>query len=303
MATGLTFGVMAPQIIAYESQVERWHELEELGFDSIWFPDLIANPNLATGRWFEAYTLMAAAAVQTNRVRLGALVTSITFRHPVLFGKEALTIDHISNGRLDLGIGSAGAPLDIQMTGLGEWSRGERTARFQEFVRALDTLLRNDVSSIEGKYYNARDVSMTPGPVQKPRPPLTLAAHGPVTMKFAARYADAWNQVPGGSAIVGEEKASSEQCLASVRDRNRQMDEYCAAIGRDPRSLRRSIMGAGGVTPENPWASVEAFRDFVGRYAEAGTDEFVFYYPSRAEKAGGAFERIAREVMPGLQRP
>ncbi len=83
-----------------------------------------------------------------------------------------------------------------------------------------------------------------------------------------------------------------------ARSRNEQMDEFCAAVGRGPGTLRRSILAGGGVTPDAPWSSPEAFRDFVGRYMEAGVNEFIFYYPSRLEQAEGHFERIAREVIP-----
>src|SRR5439155_23247828 len=116
-----------------------------------------------------------------------------------------------------------------------------------------------------------------------------------------AEHADGWNQVPGGSGTAVEAQATSEQCLATVRDRNQQMDEFCVAAGRDPATLRRSIIAGGGVTPDPIWSSVEAFRDFVGRYREAGVDEFIFYYPSRLEKAEGHYERVAREVIPSLK--
>lgn len=298
----LRFGILAPQVVPYAVQVERWRELEDYGFDSLWFADHFVNPNMPSGRWFESYTLMSAAAAQTSRIRLGALVTSITFRHPAVLAKQALTIDHVSNGRFELGVGSAGAPNDYEMTGLGAWERPERTKRFREFVLVLDTLLRNEVASFDGQYYRVKEAVMAPGPVQQPRPPLTLAANGPVVMRFAARHADTWNQIPGGKGIVGEGPGSAEECLASARSRNEQMDEFCAASGRDPATLRRSILAGGGVTPDPVWSSPEAFRDFVGRYREAGVDEFIFYYPSRLEQANGYYERIAREVIPGLRQ-
>ena len=109
MALPLRFGILAPQVVPYTVQQERWRELDEYGFDSLWLADHFVNPARPSGRWFESQTLMAAAAAQTERIRIGALVTSITIRHPALFAKEALTIDHISGGRLELGIGAAGA--------------------------------------------------------------------------------------------------------------------------------------------------------------------------------------------------
>ena len=136
-ALPLRFGILAPQIVPYTVQVERWRELDDYGFDSLWFADHFVNPAMPAGRWFEAYTLMAAAATQTERIRVGALVTSITFRHPALLAKEALTIDHISDGRFELGIGAAGARNDFEMTGLPAWEPRERARRFREFVLAV----------------------------------------------------------------------------------------------------------------------------------------------------------------------
>ena len=301
MTLPLKFGILAPQVVPYAVQVERWRELEDFGFDGLWFADHFVNPAMPAGRWFEAHTLIAAAAAQTDRIRIGALVTSITFRHPALLAKEALTIDHISDGRFELGIGAAGAHHDFEMTGLPGWERPERVRRFREFVLMVDALLRQEAASFDGEYYRATEAIMAPGPVQQPRPPLTLAAGGPVTMKFTARLADSWNQIPS-DASIGQHSTTAEECLSTVRSRNDRMDDFCAAVGRDPGTLRRSILAGGGVTPDALWSSPEAFRDFVGRYGEARVDEFIFYYPSRIEQAEGHYERIAREVIPNLRR-
>src|SRR5581483_376816 len=103
---------------------------------------------MPSGRWFEAWTLLAAAAVATNRVRLGALVTSITLRHPAVLAKEALTVDHLSRGRLNVGLGAAGAPDDVRMLGLEDWVIRERARRFRECVEVLDRLLRADGAAV-----------------------------------------------------------------------------------------------------------------------------------------------------------
>jgi alkanesulfonate monooxygenase SsuD/methylene tetrahydromethanopterin reductase-like flavin-dependent oxidoreductase (luciferase family) len=218
-----------------------------------------------------------------------------------VLAKEALTIDHISDGRFELGIGAAGASSDFQMTGLPEWERPERVRRFREFVLMVDALLREEMASFDGEHYQATEAVMTPRPVQQPRPPLTLAAGGPITMKFTARHADSWNQIPSDAGL-GHPSLTSDECLDKTRSRNEQMDDFCAELGRDPQTLRRSILAGGGVTPDAVWSSAEAFRDFVGRYSEAGVNEFIFYYPSRIEQAEGHYERIAREVIPSLKR-
>lgn len=119
-------------------------------------------------------------------------------------------------------------------------------------------------------------------------------------MKFTARHAESWNQIPSDTAD-GALPLDSDECVQQARSRNDQMDEFCAEVGRDPATLRRSILAGGGVTPDNVWGSPEQFRDFVGRYREAGVDEFLFYYPSRVEQADGHYEHIAREVIPSLK--
>jgi alkanesulfonate monooxygenase SsuD/methylene tetrahydromethanopterin reductase-like flavin-dependent oxidoreductase (luciferase family) len=295
----LRFGLVTPQLVPWPAMVERWRTAEDLGFDSVWVVDHFVNPYRPDGRWFEGWTMLAALAALTTRVRLGALVTSISFRNPAVLAKEALTVDHISNGRLELGIGAAGQERDHTMTGSEPWPVAERVARFGEAVQILDQMLRNEETTYEGRYYQVREALMNPGPMQRPRPPLTIAAHGPKTLRIAAAYADTWNS----SANIGRSgpDVTVESAVEVTRQRNERMDELAAAQGRDPGAIRRSLLAGGGTTPENPWASVEAFQDFVGRYRAAGIDEFLFYYPSRAEQASGYFERIAHEVIPALR--
>lgn len=304
MTRELRFGLVTPQLVPWPAMVERWRIAEDLGFDSAWTVDHFVNPVRHDGRWFEGWTMLAALATRTARLRLGVLVTSIAYRNPAVLAKEALTVDHISGGRLELGLGAGGQPQDHTMTGSEPWLPGERVARFREFVAVVDALLRAEDEPVtyEGRHYRVREALMRPGPVQRPRPPLTIGAGGPRMLKVVAAYADTWNT----SVTVGMGRRASDlspnEAQENIRRRNAMLDDACAAIGRDPGGVRRSLLAGGGSSPENPWASVEAFQEFVGRYREAGVDEFLFYYPSRAELAPGHFERIAREVIPALKR-
>jgi alkanesulfonate monooxygenase SsuD/methylene tetrahydromethanopterin reductase-like flavin-dependent oxidoreductase (luciferase family) len=297
----LRFGLVIPQLVPWPSMVERFGVAEALGFDSAWVVDHFVNPAMHTGRWFEGWTMLAALAARTSRVRLGALVTSISFRNPAMLAKAALTIDHISEGRLELGLGAGGQPQDHTMTGSEPWPAAERVARFGEFVTIVDGLLQSqEPYSYQGHYYRVHDAIMTPGPVQRPRPPLTIGATGPKMLAIAARFADTLNTSGGGGGRRAHELTPAD-AVENVRRRNEQLDEICAQQGRDPHTLRRSLLAGGGSSPENPWQSVDAFADFVGRYREAGISEFLLYYPSRAEQAYGYFERIARELLPRLR--
>lgn len=301
MSTGLRFGLVTPQLVPWPAMVERWRTAEALGFDSAWVVDHFVNPYRHDGRWFEGWTMLAALAALTARIRLGVLVTSISYRNPALLAREALTVDHISGGRLELGLGAGGQPQDHTMTGSAPWEPSERVARFREVVEIVDRMLRHEVTTYAGRYYRVAAAGMHPGPVQQPRPPLTIGAHGSQMLKIVAAYADSWNS----SGAPGRGRAgtvpSPQEAVEHTRRRNALLDEHAAALGRDPRAIRRSLLAGGGVTPDNPWESEEAFHDFVGRYREAGIGEFLFYYPSRAELAHGRFERIAHEVIPSLR--
>jgi alkanesulfonate monooxygenase SsuD/methylene tetrahydromethanopterin reductase-like flavin-dependent oxidoreductase (luciferase family) len=301
MGRQLRFGLVTPQLVPWPAMVQRWKTAEELGFDSVWVVDHFVNPAMASGRWFEGWTMLAALATQTSRIRLGVLVTSISFRNPAVLAKEALTVDHISAGRLELGLGAGGQVNDHTMTGTVPWPPAERVARFREFVAVVDALLRSEEpASHHGRYYRVQDAIMTPGPVQRPRPPLTVGATGKKMLEIAAEFGDSLNTSGGGEGRRASDLSPAE-ALDNVRRRNELLDELCAKRGRDPRSLTRSLLAGGGYSPENPWESVEAFRDFTGRYREAGVGEFLFYYPSRTELAHGTFERIAAEVLPALR--
>jgi len=269
MTHSLRFGILILQNLSYPEMIEHCQHVESLGFDNVWIADHFVDPYVPSGSWFDGWTLLAALATATNRIRLGTLVTSITLRNPAILARQAMTIDHISSGRLELAIGAGRAPLDHSMTGIPTWETPERARRFRECAEIVDQLLRNSTTTYDGKYYQIKDATMNPASIQKPRPPLTLAAHGPTTLKVAAALADSWNS-------LGKFGASTEEATLLTRERNQMLDAYCATHGRDPQSLRRSFLS--GLTTDKPFASVQAFHDFVGCYHEAGIDEFIFYW-------------------------
>lgn len=306
MTQPLRFGIMVLQNLQYSEMVEHCQHLESLGIDSIWIADHFVDPYVPAGYWFEALTLLAALATETKCIRLGTLVASITLRNPALLARQAMTIDHISNGRLELGIGAGRAPLDHSMTGIPTWEIPERARRFRECVEIIDQMLRNPTTAYNGQHYQIKDAAMNPMPIQQPRPPLTLAAHGSATLKVTAALADSWNS-------FGKFGASTKEASALTRERNQMLDEYCAAHGRDPQTLRRSFLS--GMTTDKPFASVQAFHDFVGHYQEAGIDEFLFYWlpdsghPVMPEKGlngvaitnRDVLDRIATETIPAIK--
>ena len=284
MADHLRFGIATDQNLPWPTLVERWQVFEALGYDSVWNCDHLVQPSQPTGPYLEAWTLLAALAVRTNRIRIGVLVSSNTFRHPALLAKEALTVDHISNGRLELGLGAGWYEPEHAMFGLEFPPVAERVARYREAVEVVDQLLRNDTTTYTGQYYTLRDAPLRPRPVQQPRPPLTLGAHGPRMLRVVAEYADAWN---------------SFGTVAEMRQRNAMLNEHCAAIGRNPHSIVRSLYIWPASMGEDPWQSVDAFEDMVSRYADAGIDEFLVDVPPETDLA--VVERVAAEALPRLR--
>lgn len=289
MGRELRFGICTDQNLPFDSLVERWQYFESLGFDSVWDCDHFNQPSRPAGPYFEGWTLLAALAARTKRIRIGVLVSSNTFRHPALLAQQAVTLDHISNGRLEVGLGAGWFVPEHERFGIPFPPPGERVGRFHEAVRIVDSLLRNETTTFEGRYYRLEGAYVRPAPLQKPRPPLMLGAHRRRMLRICAEYADSWNSF--GS--VGE-----------MRERNELLDEHCATIGRDPQEIRRSFYAWAAQMEEqglpDPWESVGAFEDVVGRYREVGVDEFVIDQP-RPEQFT-VLEQVAAEVVPRLRR-
>jgi alkanesulfonate monooxygenase SsuD/methylene tetrahydromethanopterin reductase-like flavin-dependent oxidoreductase (luciferase family) len=281
----LRFGIVIDQNLSWPDTVERWQLFERLGFDSIWDCDHLIQPSRPTGPYFEAWTLLAALAARTERVRIGVLVSSNTFRHPALLAKQATTVDHVSNGRLDLGLGAGWYEPEHRMFGLQFAPPAELVGRFREAVEIVDQALRQDTTSYAGQYYQLDEARFRPAPLQQPRPPLMLGAHKPRMLRTVARYAETWN---------------SFGTVDEMRERNTILDEQCAALGRDPRSIVRSLYGWASMMPADPWASPAAFEDMVNRYVEAGVNEFLIDQPRLEQQA--VLERVASDLLPSLRR-
>src|SRR3954453_2567373 len=183
----MRIGVCILPDISWPEFRRRVQLLEELGVDHAWTYDHLAWRDLRDGPWLTPVPLLAAAATATTRIRLGTLVASPNFRHPVVFAKELVALDQISGGRVIGGIG-AGAVTgwDTHMLGPPELTAGERADRFREFVDVLSLLLRDGSASYDGQWYVADEARSLPGPVQQPRLPLAIPASGPKRMRLPA---------------------------------------------------------------------------------------------------------------------
>jgi len=299
MKQDIRFGALVLQDMPWSELVRLWQKFDELGFDSTWVADHFVNYAHPTSPWFDGWTTLAGLANVTSRIRIGTLVSSIPLHNPAVLARQALTIDHMSNGRLEIGIG-AGAPGTIdptyKMTGIRDWPTKERTKRLREQVEIVDKLLRNNVTSYTGEYYSIEEAIMSPEPIQKPRPPITIAAHVKESLKIAAEFADTWNSY---GADFG---APSELVVEKTRKRSEFLDKQCEKIGRDPGSIRRSLLIFGNEA-NTAFASEEHFTEIVERYTALGINELIFFYPFFAPDQIPMFEKIAKELIPTMRKP
>lgn len=286
----MRFGVVILPELRWSSARSVWRRAEILGFDHAWTYDHLAWRSLRESPWFASVPTLVAASLVTQRIRLGTLVASANFRHPVPFAKELVALDDVSGGRLTLGIGAGSEGWDATMLGQHAWSRRERADRFVEFVELMDQLLREPALSYSGRFYSADEARTYPGCVQQPRIPFAVAATGPRGMRLAARYGEIW--VTTGDRT----KPGPLSATAGARVVGRQiarLAEACTQAGRDPASLPRLVVT--GPVLDGGLASVEAFRDTTGRYAEAGVTDFVVHWPRPDEPYAAdpaTFERI-----------
>jgi alkanesulfonate monooxygenase SsuD/methylene tetrahydromethanopterin reductase-like flavin-dependent oxidoreductase (luciferase family) len=294
----LRFSVIVGPNVPWPEFLRRCLQVEELGFDAISFADHFTDWTGKRGPWLELWSQVSAIAMATMHIRLATLVAQIPLRNPAMLALQALTVDHISGGRLDLGLGT-GLEVDpsYRMMGIENWSAKERVARFGEYVEIVSQLLSREEFSYQGHHYHVDAAAISPRPVQSPRPPILIAAMGPVMLGHAARYADVWNSMSFAKTFEAQ--------LEETRQRIAAMDARCAVIGRDQADLRRSYLMfdptaryGGGVIVY--YESEEIFTQMVQQVIALGISEVVLYYPL-LERQIPMLERIARDVIPKLK--
>jgi alkanesulfonate monooxygenase SsuD/methylene tetrahydromethanopterin reductase-like flavin-dependent oxidoreductase (luciferase family) len=285
MSAPITFGIQTMPDHAWTEIRDDWTRYDREGWDSLWLPDHLIPPSGAPGPFFEAWMALAALAPATARARIGILVTSNTFRHPSVLAKQAVTVDHISGGRLILGIGAGWFVAEHEAFGLEFPDTGLRVSRYAEALDLLDQFLRNDLTSFSGKYYTLQEAPNRPTPVQQPRMPIIVGAHGPRTIAIAARQADIWN---------------SRGSVDEMRERSALLDAAATKAGRDPAEIVRSAYYISGRTESRPWDSVDAFTEWVEQYRAIGFTDFLFEEPPAGKREIAS--RIAADVLPALRK-
>jgi alkanesulfonate monooxygenase SsuD/methylene tetrahydromethanopterin reductase-like flavin-dependent oxidoreductase (luciferase family) len=216
-------------------------------------------------------------AEATKRVRIGCLVTGNTYRNPALLAKEAVTVDHLSGGRLEFGIGAAWAEIEHEMYGFE--GLDHRVGRLSESLRILKSLFTEERTTFDGRYYHFKDAIANPKPIQKPHPPFWIGASGASTLRLVARYGDVWNIAGGDPERVKELTAMFE--------------EACVSVGRDGSEIRRSLQFGWDGEDRNQLLELSA------QYLELGVTEQVIYL--RGEQPVALAEKIA-EMLPDLRK-
>src|SRR3954453_16124535 len=295
MPRPVRFEVLCLPNVPWDVLVERVVRLEGLGIEVAALPDHFVDWTNPPSAWFEGWTALTGLAGATSTIRLASCVTQIPFRYPAVFARQALTLDHVSHGRLEIGLGTGllGDP-SYAMAGIEDGTARARVARLAEYAEIVDRLLRDEVTTFEGTYYRSDGAIMNPRPIQVPRPPLTIGALGPVMLRHAARLADTWSTLSF--------KESFDEQVAETRLRMAAMDEACAAVGRDSATLGRSYtMYDAGARPRGGiytcYESSDRFDEMASRVIELGMDELVLYYPPD-ERQLPVFERIATDILP-----
>ncbi|WP_405599786.1 LLM class flavin-dependent oxidoreductase [Streptomyces sp. NBC_01410] len=280
---------------------DEWTRAEQLGFHTAYTYDHLSWRTFRDGPWYGAVPTLTAAAAATERLRLGTLVTSPNFRHPVTLAKELISLDDISGGRITLGIGAGGTGFDATVLGQEAWTPRERADRFGEFVPLLERLLTEDSVTYEGTFYSAVEARNS-GCVQRPRLPFAVAATGPRGLKLAAKHGQAW--VTTGDPKLFE-TGTPEQSVDAIRGQVEKLGKACADIGRDVAELDKILLTGFTPEPGKVLESLDAFVDFAGKHFELGFTEIAIHAPipdSDFAADQAVFEQIATEGLAQLRR-
>jgi alkanesulfonate monooxygenase SsuD/methylene tetrahydromethanopterin reductase-like flavin-dependent oxidoreductase (luciferase family) len=271
----MRFGLdVAQQRMPWDELVRRVQLAEELGFDGVWgFDHFQPMYGEGPGETFEGMTTLAALAGVTSRVRLGLLVTGVTYRNPSVFAAQALTVDHASHGRLELSLGAAWYDKEHHELGIPFPPLAERYALLEDALEITTRLFTGEVVSYDGHLVSLRDAQMRPVPVQQPRPPIWIGGSGPRrTLPLVAKYADVWHAFGSPN---------------SLREASERIDQLAVEAGRDPSDILR----AASLSLDD----TDTARKFAGKWRDAGYGYLVCGWPGEGD---AQVERFAREVMP-----
>jgi F420-dependent oxidoreductase-like protein len=313
----MKFGAQATQSgIAWEDLLSTWQELDsDSGFDHLWLMDHFvtgAGTSFgAEGPCMEGWTALAALATATSRVRIGIMVTGNTYRHPAVLAKMATTVDHISAGRLEFGIGGAWHQYEHEAFAIPFHTVRERLERLDEAVNLIKLLWTEERPKFAGRYYQLDGPPYNPPNVQKPHPPIVIGGGGEKrTLRTAARYADATNVQGTPEEVRRKYEVLEAHCRDVGRDSNeiRRTIQVALFLNEDPEFQKRVVQGVmalRGIGDEEEarrsvlMGSVDEVKAGVQAYAEAGVQEIVLAQVPRTHRE--SLLRFSREVIPAFK--
>jgi F420-dependent oxidoreductase-like protein len=313
MTHPLRFGIQTGQQgIEWPQMLQVWQSVDAWGYDSLWnfdhFYPIFVDPE---GPCFEGWTTLSALAQATRRARIGALVNGNTYRNPCILAKMAATLDHISGGRLNLGIGAGWFELEHRSFGIDFKTVPRRLEALDEACRIVKGMFTQEKTSLAGKHYTVRDAMCVPKPVQTPHPPIMIGGTGErVLLRIVAEHADMWNASASAERmhhLIGVIERHGERVGrdASTIEKTVMMPLcYRAAPARE-QMVQQLIAGMRQVTPEVARKEImigtkDECLATVDRYARAGVTHFIFmlFQPYFLEEV----QAFAEEVIPALRR-
>ena len=280
MAHPLRIGIkLSQQIHPIDAQREAWRVADAAGFDHLWpFDHLIALGDDPTQPIFDGWTILGAVAENTTRARIGLNVTGNLYRHPGLLAKIAVTVDHLSGGRLEMGLGAAWNEPEFKMHGLPFPSPADRIRMLDEACRVLKALWTEERATFTGRFYQLDAAIAEPKPVQKPHPPIWIGGSGPKrTLRVVAKHADVWNST-----------GSPEQRPALLKV----LAEHCAKVGRDLSTIRLTH----NLRVDDPDAALKQVEESI----HYGFSEFLLFPASNLPLPRGVEK--AAELLPRLRQ-
>jgi F420-dependent oxidoreductase-like protein len=309
----MRFGIQTgPQNVTWPELVNIWKVADRTGFDTAWtfdhFFPIMSDPR---GPIFEGWIALTALAAETTKVRVGCLVTGNTYRHPPVLAQMGASLDVITNGRLNFGIGAAWFELEHRALDIEFPSTGERIRRLDEACEVIKQLWTQKVSNFEGTYYRLKEAYCEPKPVQKPYPPIMIGGAGEkLTLRVVAKHADQWNAF-----------GSPE----TIRQKIQVLEQHCADVGRDPSTIEKTVAVSLALTRDasrveslvadiasrrnaNPeelkgvmlWGGPQQIVERISEYRQAGVEQIILSL--RAPYDPEMVELFAQDVIPAIRQ-
>jgi len=309
----IRFGIQTPPEVADpEDLMKLWQEAESWGYDSAWtFDHFIPISGNTKGPCLDGWMLLGALATKTSKMRIGCLVTGNTYRNPAILAKMATTVDLLSHGRLELGIGAGWFEFEHTAYGVPFYTPKERTQRLAETVQIIRSLWTEKETTFTGKYYQIKDAPFEPKPLQKPYPPILIGGVGKKwTLPIIAKYANAWNMLPSSPAQMAELlKTLNGYCEKYKRDCTEIEKSYLTrlVISEDPKKADQAIQTLAQmrkIAPEEAKAMIlagnpEEVKKQVQAYIDAGVTHIIIGQRQPYDREG--LQRFAKEVMPAFR--